>query len=245
MFQIIPAIDLIEGRCVRLTEGRYDTEQVYSDDPVTMALEFEEQGAQRLHVVDLEAAKSGQGTNWKVVERIANAISIPIELGGGIRSLEAIKAIFDSGVQWAILGTVAVKNPFLVEEAVKQWGERILVGIDARNGFVSSDGWTETSVLQAETLAFRFEKIGIGGIIYTDIARDGQLSGPNLRAMYELAQRVALPIIASGGVSRIEDLIALSSCEQSNLIGAIVGKALYEGRFRLKDAVKRLKVLSG
>ena len=128
---------------------------------------------------------------------------------------------------------------------MEEWGERILVGIDARNGFVSSDGWTETSVLQVETLAYRFEKIGIGGIIYTDIARDGQLRGPNLRAMCELAQNVTLPIIASGGVSKIEDLIALSSCEKSNLIGAIVGKALYEGRFRLKDAFKQLRALSG
>jgi len=241
MLQVIPAIDLIGGRCVRLTEGRYDTEQVYSEDPVAVARQFEQQGAKRLHVVDLEAARSGEPANWDVVERVADAISIPVELGGGIRSLEAIEAAFSAGAHWAILGTIAVKDPLLVEEASLMWGERILVGLDAREGYVVTEGWTERSVTPAEELAVRFEKLGIGGIIYTDVARDGRLTGPNLRAIADLAQHVALPMIASGGISRLEDLLALQALGRSNLVGAIVGKALYEGRFRLDEALSRLR----
>jgi len=243
MFQIIPAIDLYEGRCVRLTEGRYDSVKVFSSDPVEVARRFEDQGAQRLHMVDLEAAKSGEPANWGAVEKVAGAVSMPIELGGGIRTLEAIQTVFESGVQWAILGTIAIKNPFLVEAAVERWGERILIGIDARDGLVATDGWTETSSLPADQLAFRFEKQGIGGIIYTDISRDGRLTGPNLRAIADLTQRANLPIIASGGVSRIADLIALRALERGNLIGAIVGKALYEGRFELEEAIQQLASL--
>ena len=241
MFQVIPAIDLIGGRCVRLTEGRYDTERVYSDDPVAVARQFERQGARRLHIVDLEAARSGQPTNWDVVEQVAEAISIPVELGGGIRSLEAVEAAFAAGVHWAILGTVALKDPLLVEEAVLQWGERILVGLDARDGCVVTEGWTERSLIPAEEVAVRFEKLGIGGIIYTDVARDGRLTGPNLRAMADLADQVALPIIASGGISQLDDLFALQALKRSNLVGAIVGKALYEGRFRLDEAIRQLR----
>ncbi len=243
MFQIIPAIDLIGGRCVRLTEGRYDTEKVYSGDPVAVARQFEAQGAKRLHVVDLEAAKTGKGANWGTVSKIAKAISIPVELGGGIRTLDALRAAFETGIRWAILGTVAIKNPALVEQAAAQWKDRILVGIDARDGLVATDGWTETSTLEAETLAFRFDNLGIGGIIYTDIARDGRLTGPNLRALADLTSRVTLPVIASGGVSKVVDLVALQQLRRPNLVGAIVGKAIYEGRLRLDDAIAQLESL--
>ena len=237
MFHVIPAIDLIGGCCVRLTEGRYDSEKVYSDNPVAVAQEFEAQGAQRLHVVDLEAARSGKPVNWKVVQRIAAALSIPVELGGGIRSLEATEQVFQLGVRWAILGSVACTNPLLVQEAAEKWGERIIVGIDAKDGFVATEGWTETSSTCAYDLALRFEKLRIGGIIYTDIARDGRLSGPNLRAIMEMTDRVALPVIASGGISELEDLEALRALNRPSIIGAIVGKALYEGRFRLDEAL--------
>jgi phosphoribosylformimino-5-aminoimidazole carboxamide ribotide isomerase len=240
MIQVIPAIDLIGGCCVRLTEGRYDTEKVFSEDPVAMAKKFEQQGARRLHVVDLEAARSGTPSNWKVAAKIANSISIPVELGGGIRSLESIQSVLDAGIEWAILGTIACKNPFFVEEATHRWGEHIIVGLDAREGKVATDGWTEMLTDSAEDLAVRFEKMGIGGIIYTDIARDGRLAGPNLRAIADLAQEVAVPIIASGGISTIDDLTALQSLGQPNIIGAITGKALYEGRFRLDEAIQAL-----
>jgi phosphoribosylformimino-5-aminoimidazole carboxamide ribotide isomerase len=242
MFQVIPAIDLIDGRCVRLTEGRYDTKKVFSDDPVAVARKFEEMGAPRLHIVDLDAAKSGQGANRKIVAEIAEALRIPVELGGGIRTMEDIRQVLDLGVQYAILGTVAVKNPMLVEEAADRWDKQILVGLDARDGLVATDGWTETSTVPAEKIVFRFEKSGIGGIIYTDISRDGRLTGPNLRAVADLAGRTTLPIIASGGVSTIRDLVALSRLEKSNLIGAIVGKALYEGRFQLDAAIESVRL---
>lgn len=240
MFQVIPAIDLIGGRCVRLTEGDYDTEKVFANDPVAVALEFEKQGAERLHVVDLEAARNGRPVNWEVVEQITEAITIPVELGGGIRSLEMIEEAFEIGVYWAILGTIACKNPALVEEAAARWEGRILVGLDARDGMVATEGWTEQSLTSALELALQFEKLKIGGIIYTDIARDGRLIGPNLPAVTDLSRQVRVPLIASGGVSRIDDLIALQALQCPNLIGAIVGKALYEERFQLEEAIRKL-----
>lgn len=237
MFEIIPAIDLIGGRCVRLTEGRYDTEKVFSEDPVEQAFLFEQQGATRLHVVDLEAARSGEATNWKTVKKIAARVSMPVELGGGIRSLEGIEQVFDLGVQYAILGSIACKKPELVDSAAQRWGERILVGIDARDGMVATDGWERTGQVGAENLAIRFERSGISGIIYTDIARDGRLSGPNLSSIRHMTEKVSLPVIASGGVSSIDDLLALRNLHIENLQGAIVGKALYEGRFELRQAI--------
>ena len=237
---IIPAIDLIGGRCVRLTEGDYGTEKVFREDPVEQALEFEGKGAQRLHVVDLEAARTGKPANWEIVRCIAGALRIPVELGGGIRTLEAIERVFDLGVQFAILGTVACKNPELAEKAAAHWGERILVGIDARDGFVATDGWTQPSRTSAIDLAKRFEIAGIGGIIYTDIARDGRLQGPNLPAIKGLAEKVNIQIIASGGVSSIQDLLDIKFLGLANVSGIIVGKALYEGRFRLEEAIRAL-----
>jgi len=240
IFEIIPAIDLIEGRCVRLSEGRYDSEKIYSEDPVAVAQSFEQQGARRVHIVDLEAARDGKATNWKVVEKVASNLSIPVELGGGIRSLEAIRQVFDLGVQWAILGSAACRNPQLVEEAAEEWGDRIIVGIDAKEGQVAIDGWTETSSKSAEGLAKSFEKLGIGGIIYTDIAKDGMLQGPNLHTTRQIAENVNLPLIASGGVSVLQDLLDLKNLGLPNVQAAIVGKAIYEGRFTVEEAVQCL-----
>ena len=246
MFEMIPAIDLIGGKCVRLTEGRYDTEKVYSDDPVEMARLFEGEGARRLHVVDLEAARDGKATNWKTVEKMASALSIPVELGGGIRTLEAVQSVLELGVQWAIIGSAACKNPPLVREAAEKWGQQIIVGLDARDGFVATEGWTETSKTSATSLAKQFEKLKIGAIVYTDIARDGKLQGPNIQAVQELAASVSLPVIASGGVSQLDDLIQLRELSEKSptVMGVIVGKAIYEGKFTVAQAMGALRTNS-
>ena len=235
---VIPAIDLLEGRCVRLFQGDYDQSQVYNDNPVEVAQQWEAEGASRLHLVDLDGAKEGKPENWEAISAIAKAISIPIEVGGGLRDAERVSALFDLGVQYAILGTVAVEKPELVGELCKTFPGQIIVGIDAREGKVATRGWIETSEVMAVELAQRMSEMGAAEIIYTDIKRDGTMKGPNMEALKELAMAINTPVIASGGVSSVSDLMRLLTLGSAGVTGAIVGKALYTGDISLKQAIR-------
>ena len=235
---VIPAIDLLEGKCVRLFQGDYDQSQVYNENPVEVAKQWEAEGASRLHLVDLDGAKVGKPENWEAIGAIAQAINIPIEVGGGLRDAERVSALFDLGVQYAILGTVAVEKPELVGELCKQFPGQIIVGIDAREGKVATRGWLETSEVMAVELAQRMGEMGAAEIIYTDIKRDGTMKGPNMEALKELATAIDTPVIASGGVSSVSDLMRLLTLVPSGVSGAIVGKALYTGDISLKQAIR-------
>ena len=236
---IIPAIDIRNGKCVRLIQGKADAETVFSDDPVAMALKWESKGAEFLHVVDLDGAFSGESKNLGIIEKIANAISIPIELGGGIRDKFAVDKVFQAGVYRAILGTSALKNPDFVEEMCKLYDEKIAVGIDARDGKVAIKGWTEVEEKTAIEFAIQIKEYGVKAIIYTDISRDGMLIGPNILATKNLAIAVSgIDIIASGGMSSIEDIKKLKEIEPYGVTGVIIGKALYTGNIQLEDAIK-------
>jgi phosphoribosylformimino-5-aminoimidazole carboxamide ribotide isomerase len=236
--EVIPAIDLLEGRCVRLYKGDYAQSQVFNENPVAVAQMWEEQGATRLHLVDLDGAKAGKVVNLQAIEAIRNAVSIPIEVGGGLRDRSSVAQLFNLGVQWAILGTVAVEQPQLVQELCQEFTQQIIVGIDARNGLVATRGWLETSEVLATQLATQMQELGAAAIIYTDINRDGTLQGPNLDALRELAGAISIPVIASGGVSSITDLLSLLALEPQGVTGAIVGKALYTEDILLTEAVK-------
>lgn len=234
MSVIIPAIDLRGGRCVRLVQGRADAETVYSDDPVAVARAFAAAGAQRLHVVDLDGAFDGLPRNLDVVTDIVRAIDIPVQLGGGIRDMAAIEEVLGRGVQWVILGTAAVEQPELVEAACRQFPGRILVGIDARDGQAAVRGWVEGSGRDAVELALEMGRRGVREIIFTDIARDGTLQGPNVEALQRMTG-TGLNIIASGGVSDIDDVKTL--CRIDGISGIIIGKAIYTGAIRLEEAL--------
>lgn len=233
---VIPAIDLLGGRCVRLYQGDYNQAQTFNDDPVAVAQAWVDQGATRLHLVDLDGAKTGQPTNHQVIADIVKAVNIPVQVGGGLRSLETVAALLELGVHSAILGTVAVENPQLVGELCQTFPQQIIVGIDARDGKVATRGWLETSEVLATDLADQMAQLGAAAIIYTDIHRDGTLQGPNKAALRELAEGVPIPIIASGGVSSIQDLLGLLALEPLGVTGVIVGKALYTGDVSLKEA---------
>ncbi|KPQ36763.1 MAG: phosphoribosylformimino-5-aminoimidazole carboxamide ribotide isomerase HisA [Phormidesmis priestleyi Ana] len=235
---VIPAIDLLEGRCVRLFQGDYEQSQVFNENPVEVARQWEAEGATRLHLVDLDGAKAGKPENWKAIEAIAQAVSLPIEVGGGLRDADRVSALFDLGVHYAILGTVAVEKPELVGELCKQFPGQIIVGIDAREGKVATRGWLETSEVMAVDLAKRMGDMGAAEIIYTDIKRDGTLQGPNIEALRELATAIDTPVIASGGVSAVSDLLKLLTLVPSGVSGVIVGKALYTGDVSLKEAIR-------
>jgi phosphoribosylformimino-5-aminoimidazole carboxamide ribotide isomerase len=235
---VIPAIDLLEGRCVRLYQGDYQQAQVFSEDPVTMALQWQTQGATRLHVVDLDGAKAGHPVNQTVIRSIAEALDIPVQVGGGLRDLASVSQLLNFGVDRVILGTVAVENPELIKVCCSECPGQIIVGIDARDGQVATKGWLETSSIAAVDLAQQMSQLGVVAIIYTDIQRDGTLKGPNLGAMRELASQISIPVIASGGVSSITDLLSLLALEPLGVTGAIVGKALYMGNVQLAEALK-------
>ncbi len=236
--EVIPAIDLLDGKCVRLYQGDYNQASIFNDNPVEVARQWEKEGATRLHVVDLDGAKAGKSVNLKVIDAIAKAISIPVQVGGGLRDRIGVSRLLDTGVQRAILGTIAVEKPELVTELCQEFPEQIIVGIDARNGKVATRGWLETSEVAATDLAHRMARQGVAAIIYTDIHRDGTLSGPNMDALRELAESIAIPVIASGGVSSLTDLLSLSGLESIGVTGAIVGRAIYTGDLSLKEAIR-------
>jgi phosphoribosylformimino-5-aminoimidazole carboxamide ribotide isomerase len=238
---IIPAIDLKAGRCVRLYQGDMDQATVYSDDPVATALRWQSEGAERLHVVDLDGAVSGTGVNTAVIEQICQSLMIPVQVGGGIRDLSAIERLLSHGVSRVILGTVAYRQPEMVVAACQRFLGRITVGIDARTGKVAVQGWTETTELSAIDLAKRCEDVGVSEIVYTDIARDGTEQGVNLAATLALARSVSLPIIASGGVASVRDIERLVPLESEGIIGVIVGRALYTGAVKLAEAIRVAK----
>ena len=236
---LIPAIDLKNGHCVRLLQGEADAETVYSDDPASMARYFEDAGAKRLHLVDLDGAFQGKSTNLASIRSILKNISIPVQLGGGLRNFENIEQMFDLGVSSVIVGTMAVKNPDMLEEVIQYFsGEKVILGIDARNRKVSIEGWQEGTEIDDVEFALHWKKLGIQRIVFTDIARDGMLNGPNLEVLGDFARRTGLKIVASGGVSSIEDLELLKTLEEDGVDQVISGKAIYEGKLDLKEIFK-------
>ena len=235
--QIIPAIDLLDGQCVRLHQGDYDQVTRFSSDPVAQALDWQRQGAERLHLVDLDGARTGQPVNDQVIKAITAALSIPVQLGGGVRTAERAEELLAGGLDRVILGTVALEQPALVTRLAARHPGRIVVGIDARNGRVATRGWIEESSVLATELAARFAGSGIAAIISTDIATDGTLAGPNLEALRQMALASPVPVIASGGVGDLTDLLSLLSLAPLGLEGVIVGRALYDGRVDLAEAL--------
>lgn len=235
---IIPAVDIRGGRCVRLTQGRFDREQVFSNDPVEMALNWQEKGAKRLHVVDLDGAVQGKPQNLKVIEKIVNTVNIPVQLGGGIRDIDTIDKCISIGIDRVIMGTSAVFSREIVKKAVSLYPDKVIVGIDAKDGRVAVKGWLEISEQKSVDLIKEIEQFGINRIIYTDITKDGMMTGPNLSALEEILENTGMKVIASGGISSIGDLIALKKMEARGLEGAIIGKALYLGKIDLKAALE-------
>jgi phosphoribosylformimino-5-aminoimidazole carboxamide ribotide isomerase len=238
---LFPAIDLKDGQCVRLELGDMEQATVYNDDPGAQARTFEEQGFEYLHIVDLNGAFEGKPVNGAAVESILANISIPAQLGGGIRDLETIGMWLEKGISRVILGTVAVRDPALVIEACKKFPGQVAVGIDARDGRVAIEGWDELSEMTAIDLARKFEDAGVAAIIYTDISRDGVLKGLNFESTRALADAVDIPVIASGGLASIDDIEELTKLENARLEGAITGRALYDGRLDAEEALELLK----
>jgi phosphoribosylformimino-5-aminoimidazole carboxamide ribotide isomerase len=238
-FELIPAIDLLGGRCVRLSQGRYDAATVYADDPAAVAERFTALGIPRLHVVDLDGARAGRPCNAPAVARIVErAGRVPVQLGGGLRSLADVEQALAAGVARVLLGTAALRDPELLGEAARRHPGRIAVAIDARDGRVALEGWLETSATRAPELARRCEAVGAAAIVHTDIARDGMLAGPNLEASAEVAAAVSIPVIVSGGIASEEDV--LRAAATPGIAGAIVGRALYTGDLDLGRALARL-----
>lgn len=234
---IYPAVDIKDGRCVRLRQGRYSDMTVFGDDPLEMALRWQRAGAHFLHVVDLDGARGQGKNNRELIGRIIRTLDIPVQTGGGIRTMEDIDEVLSLGAARVILGTAAVSEPGLVGQAVSRYGSRIAVGIDAKNGMVAIEGWEKTSPYTAVEFARHMEKLGVETIIYTDVAKDGMLTGPNFEAMNEMQRAVSMAVIASGGISCMDDLIRL---KQIGVAGAIVGKAIYTGAIDLQEALKQV-----
>ena len=236
---ILPAIDIRGGRCVRLTQGDFGKEKIYSDFPEEQALKWQEGGAKFLHVVDLDGAREGAPTSLFHVKKILEAVTIPVEVGGGIRTMDDIETYLDLGAERVILGSVAVEDPELVKEAAEEFGgENIAVGIDAREGMVAVHGWNDLGIIKAEDLAMQIGDFGISTIIYTDISRDGMLGGIDAEHLADIAAKSGVKLIASGGISSLDDIRKLKSFESAGIVGAIIGKALYENVLNLAEAVK-------
>jgi phosphoribosylformimino-5-aminoimidazole carboxamide ribotide isomerase len=238
---VIPAIDLRGGRCVRLVQGDYDRELVFSDDPVATARRWVGQGAARLHVVDLDGAREGRPVNDAAVRAIIAAVSVPVQVAGGVRDLDAVERWLAAGADRVVLGTAAVRDPQLAGEASRRYGERTVVSVDARDGIVAVEGWTEATALRANELLARLAGLGVPRFVYTDIAADGTFAGPNYDAIEALARATEAPIIAAGGVGAVEHLVRLAT---TGVEGAIVGRALYDGRIDLGEALRAVGNLS-
>lgn len=242
---LIPAIDLKDGRCVRLRQGRMDDETIFSDDPVEVAARWVAAGARRLHLVDLNGAFAGEPVNGEVIQAIAKAYpDLPIQVGGGIRDEATIQAYLDMGVQFVIIGTQAVKEPAFVARACKAFAGHVIVGLDAKDGMVAIDGWATVTDHHVTDLAKQFEADGVSAIVYTDIGRDGMLSGPNVEATAALACAVDIPVVASGGITHIEDIRALCEVADSGIMGAITGRAIYEGTLDFAEGQRLADSLS-
>ena len=243
--QIIPAVDIKNGKCVRLSQGRADHETIYSDSPVDMACHWDEEGARLIHVVDLDGAFDGIPANAGLVKDIIYNSSVDIQVGGGIRSLEAIETYVKAGAYRVILGTIAQKDPAFVETACREFPGKIMVGIDAKDGQVAIRGWVEVSSQKATDLARQMEPLGVSGFIFTDISRDGMLEGPNLTSIREFCGATGLPVIASGGVGTLKDIGDLMALEPLGVTGIITGKALYDKSFSYRDALKQVAEYAG
>lgn len=236
--EVIPAIDLLGGKCVRLYQGDYDQSQVFNDNPVVVAQQWLREGATRLHLVDLDGAKEGTPVNMSVIADIVQAVDVPVQVGGGLRDRQRVVDLFKAGVHYAILGTIAVESPQLVADLCQEFPGKIIVGIDARKGKVATRGWLETSEIEAIELAKRMATAGATAIIYTDIHRDGTMQGPNMNALREMAEAISIPVIASGGISSLTDILGLLTLEPIGVTGAITGRALYTGDLSLQEAVQ-------
>ena len=241
--EIIPAIDLLNGKCVRLNQGNYDEVTNFNSDPVKQAEIWESQGAKRLHLVDLDGAKTGEPINDSTIKEIKKSIEIPIQLGGGIRSIERAKELFGIGIDRIILGTIAIENPKLVKILSQEYPNKVAVGIDAKEGMVATRGWLKQSEISSLELARQLNDLELAAIISTDIATDGTLKGPNIQALREIAEISVNPVIASGGIGSIADLISLADLENEGIQGIIVGRALYDGSIDLQEAILTLKNL--
>lgn len=237
---IIPAVDISSGKCVRLSQGKKEEKKEYSDNPVEMALKWEEQGAELLHLIDLDRAIDGSDINVNVIADIVKAVKIPVELGGGMRSMSDIDWAVSMGVARVIIGTFAIENKEFVKEALEKFNEEIIIGIDTRDDYVAVKGWKEITKIKLLELALEMENIGVKRIIYTDIKRDGMLTGPNVNVIKNILNSTNLNVIASGGISSIEDIKKMKSLNHPRLEGVIVGKALYEGKFSLKEAISAI-----
>ena len=235
-FTIYPAIDIKDSAAVRLKQGDMKKSVIYNADPIKAAVEFQKAGAQWLHIVDLNGAFSGQSANLDVIKAISQAVSIPIQLGGGIRTMGSIKTMIEQvGIQRVILGTAAVKNPSIVTEAVQKYGEKIAVGIDAKKGFAAVNGWAESSTIASVALAEKMKNAGVGTIIYTDISKDGMMEGPNIKETKQISQIGGIDVILSGGISCTQDII---NAKNAGFAGVITGRAIYEGAVDLKEVLK-------
>lgn len=243
---VIPAIDLKDGQCVRLRQGRMDDSTVFGDSPVDMAQRWVDAGCRRLHLVDLNGAFAGEPVNGEAVTAIARKFpELPIQIGGGIRTLETIEHYVKAGVSYVIIGTKAVKEPAFVAEACKAFPGKVIVGLDAQDGFVATDGWAEVSEVKAVDLAKQFKNDGVSSIVYTDIARDGMMQGVNVEATVQLAVEGGIPVIASGGVTNIEDIRELSKVAGQGILGAITGRAIYEGTLDVAEAQSLADEITG
>ena len=236
---LIPAIDLKDGKCVRLRQGRMEDETVFADDPLDMAQRWVDAGAQRLHLVDLNGAFAGQPVNTQVIRRIADAFpDVPIQLGGGIRDEDTVQLYLDAGVQYVIIGTKAVSAPHFINDLCLEFPGHIIVGLDAKDGKVAIDGWSKLSNHDVIDMAQHFERDGVEAIVYTDISRDGMMQGVNVEATVKMASEISTPVIASGGISSLDDIKALRAVAEEGIMGVIIGRALYEGSIDLAEAQK-------
>lgn len=242
---VIPAIDIKNGRCVRLRQGRMDAETVFSHDPAAMAERWAAEGATLIHVVDLDGAVNQRPVNLEAIQAVQARVSVPIQVGGGIRNLDTIAMYLSAGVSRVVIGTEAMRNPDLVKSACREFPGRIVVGIDAKAGKVAIEGWTRTTETTAVELARRFEGCGVAAVNFTDIERDGMRTGPNIRETEKLALSVSIPVVASGGVSSLQDIINLAPLKKAGVVGIITGRALYDGALDLGEAIGYLSSIDG